>query len=186
MPNQQGFLKITHNRVGRDPQEFIETITGRIRFELQDALKDAADDTADIMQEIIRTSGYKLDKLAAAIKATVVTDEGGMIINIGEVAGFPKGEDGKEYWNAFNDGWLPPPNWGYFTSGSGMSGDKTPPIAGASGQSWVHTGPGHGVYYMRPTKLIQPLRYSEIGYEALKAHMKTEIDRFLREANKGG
>ena len=175
MPNQQGFLKITHNRVGRDPQEFIETITGRIHSEFQDALKDAAEDTAEIMQEILRTSGYKLDKLASAIKATVVTDEGGMIINIGEVAGFPKDEQGRDYWNAFNSGWLPPPNWGYFADGK-------PPVSGKSGETWTHTGKQPGSYYMRPGRIIQPLRFSEIGYEALTRHISQEIDKFLRNA----
>jgi hypothetical protein len=175
-----GISQVIITKKGRDPIQWIKEVSEKIHFELQNQIKLSADATAEIMKRILMGSGYKLDKLADAINAEVLDYTDGISVGIGRISDLPKGQDGKDYWNAFNDGWLPPPNFGFFTSGSGMSGDKTRPMAGASGQKWIHTGKTQGSFYMLPHKPIEPLKYVDIGYEDLKAHLNKEIDKFLK------
>lgn len=84
-------------------------------------------------------------------------------------------------------GYVPPANIGYFTSGSGMSGDKTPPEAGSSGQNWVHTGKEKGSFYMKPKKAIEGIDYIEkaIRYcDKLLNSVITEIGKEFIESIK--
>ena len=186
MSNGLYSIKITKNQGSKDPVTWFTTLTGQIQAELQAEIQLSAEATAEIMRSILMSSGYKLDKLADTIKAETMPGTGfgknsmGMII--GKIADLPKDENRKDYWNAFNDGWLPPENWGYFTSGSGLSGDKTPPIAGASGQKWIHTGKEnkHGYYYMVPHKPIEPLKFVDLGFEALKSHIEKKISQLFK------
>lgn len=177
-------ITITKKTKG-NPVEWITEVTGSIHFKLQNEIKLSAQATAEIMRRILLQSGYKLDKLANAIQATEIEGTGfsknSIGMEIGRLVDLPKDEKGRDYWSAFNDGWLPPKNWGYFTSGSGLSGDKAPPNAGSSGQNWIHTGKERGSYYMRPQKPIQPLRFVDIGADALKNHIEKKIAQFIKE-----
>jgi hypothetical protein len=166
---------------GKNPLQFIKEVTGRSYPELQNEIVLSAEATAEIMKRILLDSGYRLDKLADAINAEVLSSTAGVRVGIGRIDGLPKGIDGRDYWNAFNDGWLPPPNWGYFTSGSGLSGDRVLPMAGTSGQRWIHTGKERGSYYMQPIKPIEPLKFVDIGYDELKKHINKQIDKFIKE-----
>lgn len=164
-------FSITIKKSGKNPLQWYREVKASIYPELQNQLKISADTTAEIMQGIIKNSGYKLDKLANSINAMVLNSTGGVDIGIGRIDTFPKGNDGKDYWNAFNEGWLPPPNWGYW-------GEGEPPQAGKTGQKWTHTGKMKGSFYMQPTKPIQPLMFVDKGYDALIKHIEKEIDKF--------
>lgn len=176
----KGTTQVIITKKGKDPIQWIKEVSDKLHFELQNQIKLSADATATIMKGILTGSGYKLEKLAEAINVEVLDSTAGITIGIGRISALPKGKDGKDYWNAFNDGWLPPPNFGFFTSGSGMSGDKTKPMSGGSGQKWIHTGKIGGSFYMFPRIPIAPLKYVDIGYEDLKAHLDKEVNKFLK------
>ena len=170
-------ITITQKVVGKDPATFIREVTSRIHNELQNEIKLSADATAEIMRRILLNSGYKLEKLANAIQSKVLNDVNGIVIGIGKISDLPKDARGRDYWNAFNDGWLPPPNWGYWV-GSVSSPLQGTPIANLTGERWVHTG-DKSDFYMTPKKLIRPLKFVSIGYEDLKDHINKEIDKCL-------
>lgn len=158
---------------GKNPAQFMKEVSASIYPEMQNQLLISAQATAEIMQGILKTSGYKLDKLANAINAIPLNTTGGVTIGIGDIDNFPKGNDGRHYYNAFNEGWLPPPNWGYW-------GDGEPPQTGKLGQKWTHTGKMSGSFYMQPTKPILPLGYVDKGWDALTKHIEKEILKFTK------
>jgi hypothetical protein len=161
MPDR--FVTVTITKKGREPVQWIKEVTDKIHFELQNEIKLSADATADIMKRILMSSGYKLTTLAGAINAEVLNDVGGIIVGIGRISDLPKDEQGRDYWNAFNDGWLPPANLGYW------DGDK-----------WIHTG-NKSDTLMVPRNPIRPLQFVEIGYGDLKSHIDKQISKFLKD-----
>lgn len=181
-------ISITSKKKDELPR-IIGNIQSNIHAEVQNQIWLSAQAIAEIMKRILMQSGYKLEALTKAINAEIIRDlsgnprtVNGIEVGIGNIDLFPKDNQGRQYWNAFNDGWLPPGNWGYFTSGSGFSGDKIPPIRGMSGQKWVHTGKGIGPYHINPNKPIQPLKFVQIGKEELRKHLEKEIMKFLKQA----
>jgi hypothetical protein len=169
----KGIFTVQITKKGKDPVQWIREVTDKIHFELQNEIKLSADATAEIMKRILMGSGYKLDNLANTINAEILTSTGGISVGIGKISDLPKGEDGRDYWNAFNDGWLPPENWGYF----GEVGNS--PEKGASGEKWYHTG-NRKDWYLIPKKPIEPLKFVDIGFEDLKKHLNKQIDKFLK------
>jgi len=159
----KGIFTVQITKKGKDPVQWIREVTDKIHFELQNEIKLSADATAEIMKRILMSSGYKLEKLANAINSDVITDRAGISVGIGKISELPKGEDGKAYWNAFNDGWLPPPDWGHW-----------------DGEKWHHHGTDSPSYPMTPRNPIQPLKFVDIGYEDLRKHLNKQIDKFLR------
>ena len=172
MPKGTFTVKIT--KTGKDPIHFIREVNARIYPELQAEIYASAEIVAQIMQQILLSSGYKLDKLANAIKADFPITTGGLIGGIGKIADLPVGsESGASYWEAFNSGFaVTTANIGYF--GNNLSA----PEAGGSGEKWHHTGKGSGFFFMQPNKIIPPLSYIDIGDEALRAHILKSILKF--------
>jgi hypothetical protein len=166
-------FSVTIQKRGKNPLQWYREVKANIYPELQNQLKLSADATAEIMQGILKNSGYKIDKLASAINVMVLNSTGGVDIGIGEIDRFPKGNDGRHYWNAFNEGWLPPENWGYW-------GDGEAPSATKRGQKWTHTGKSPGSFYMKPTKPIMPLMFVDKGYDTLVKHIEKEIEKFQK------
>jgi len=160
-------ITITKKTKG-NPVEWITEVTGSIHFKLQNEIKLSAQATAEIMRRILLQSGYKLDKLANAIQATEIEGTGfsknSIGMEIGRLVDLPKDEKGRDYWNAFNDGWLPPPDWGYW-----------------EGEKWYHHGTDSPSYPMIPRNPIQPLRFVDIGAAALKNHIEKKIAQFIKE-----
>jgi hypothetical protein len=161
-------VRVSQKTVGMNLPEFIKRLTGESP-ELRDAVHRAGEASVDVMKEIMLNSGYKLDQMAKAIHSVETFDRGYRTagISISIEADFPKDEKGREYWTAFNDGWLPPANWGFW------DGDK-----------WIHTGKEEGAsqgsIYMTPKNPIRPLQFVEHGVDTLEQHLNREIDKYLR------
>ncbi len=166
---------------GKNPLNWFTEAEEKVQISLQAKLVELGETAANTMKTIIMSSGYNLSKLADAIDSDFENLGAGVEVRIGNISKFPKGQDGKDYWNAFNSGWLPPPNYGFFTSGSGMSADKTPPISGDKGLKWTHTGKGHGVYYMNPTKPIEPLKFVDIAHNELTVNIEQAVKKIMKE-----
>ncbi len=173
-------LKITKR--GRDPRQWFREVSSRIYPELQSQIVLSAEATAAIMQKILETSGYKLQKLSNAIGVDVLSSTGGVHVGIGNISNFPIGQkSGASYWEAFNDGFaVTQANIGYFGDAFGK------PQSGVSGDTWHHTGKGSGFFLMQPNKVIEPLRYIDIGYDELVKHINKEIDKFNNSIDQAG
>jgi len=167
-------LTITQKKIGKDPAIWMREVIETIYPETQNQIKLSAEATAEIMRGIILGAYPKATALTNAIQADVIADTAAYLeIGIGKIVDLPKDEQGRDYYNAFNDGWLPPANFGYWDAGK-------PPIAGTSGGKWTHTGKAKGSFYMLPHKPIEPLKYIDLGYEALKVHIEKEINKFMK------
>jgi len=168
-------FSVTITKSGKNPAQWYREVKASIYPELQNQIKISADATAEIMQEIIKGAGYKLDKLANAINVMVLNSTGGVDIGIGLVDGFPKSFKGEHYWYYFDQGCeITQPNIGYF-------GDNfRAPEADGSGEKWHHTGKGSGFFLMTPHKVISPLNFVDKGYDALTKHIEKEIDKFSK------
>jgi hypothetical protein len=172
---------------GKHPLQWFEEVK-ELTVKQEEDLVGLANLCANRMSGILQASGYHLEKLANAIKVESIDSMKGLEIGIGKISDFPVGqESGASYWEAFNDGFkVTQENIGYFTSGSGMSGDKTPPESGMSGQKWVHTGKTQGSFYMKPNKVISPLNYIGIAAEELRANIIKQMDKLNSELEKAG
>jgi hypothetical protein len=138
---------------------FIENST-RNYYEGQSAMADLGEKIRDNMRENIQSSKKRPDKgshnLENAIESRVVDSTHGIVVGIGEITRLEKDAP---YFEVLDiGGYIPPANLGYFTSGSGMSGDRAKPTSGASGQTWTHTGNG-GDYLMTPRRAITGIDY---------------------------
>lgn len=172
-----GNFYVTVTKTGKDPEQWIKEVSDKIHFELQNEIKLSAEATAEIMKRILLASGYNLNKLADAINAEVINSIGGIEVGIGKISDLPVGqESGASYWEAFNDGFkVTQANIGYF-------GDNfRAPESGGSGEKWHHTGKGSGFFLMKPYKVIEPLKYIDIGYDELKKHIEKQINKFMAE-----
>ena len=166
-------VKIT--KKGRDPRQWIKDVIGNIYPEMQNELVLSAEATAEIMKRILEGSGYRLKTLSGAIGAEVLNSTGGVHIGIGNIDNFPVGSNGRTYWEAFNDGFqVTQANVGYFDGG----GSAISPQPGISGQKWVHTGKGSGFFFMKPNKVIEPLRYVDIANDELVKHIQKQLIKF--------
>lgn len=175
MPKGTFVVRIT--KKGKDPAQFIREVTTRIYPELQNQIVISAEATAEIMKRILLDSGYRLDKLANAIRTSFSSTTGGLIGGIGKIDELPVGqESGASYWEAFNTGFqVTQENIGYF-------GDNfRAPEPGGSGEKWHHTGRDSGFFFMKPNKVIEPLSYIDLGYEALTKHIEKSILKFNKE-----
>ena len=181
----KGIWTVTITKKGKDPAQWLKEVTEQIYPELQNQIKLSAEATAEIMRKILLDSGYRLDKLANAIQVDLIkTHPAGLEIGIGKISDLPVGQStGASYWEAFNAGFkVTQENIGYF-------GDNfRAPEVGGSGEKWHHTGKGSGFFFMKPNKVIEPLRYIDIGYEELTKHIEKEIAKFMKSlesASKG-
>ena len=177
-------IKITKR--GKDPRQWIKEVQTRIYPELQNEIVLSAEATAEIMKKILEGSGYRLQALAGAIGVDVLSSTGGVHVGIGNISIFPIGKmSGASYWEAFDSGFkVTQANIGYF----GGEGSAIPPQSGIHGQKWIHTGKGSGFFFMKPNKIIEPLRYIDIGYQELVKHIEKEILKFnksLEQASQG-
>ena len=173
-------LRIT--KKGKNPTQWFKEVTTSIYPELQNQIVLSAEATAVIMKKILEGSGYRLQKLAGAIGVDVLSSTGGVHVGIGNISTFPVGkESGVSYYEAFNDGFkVTQANVGYF-------GDNfRAPESGGSGEKWHHTGKGSGFFYMKPNKVIEPLRYIEIGEQELRNHIEKEIIKFSKNLEQAG
>jgi hypothetical protein len=133
------------------------------------------------MKIILQNSGYKLDKLANAINSEVLRSTGGVSIGIGRIDGMPVGISGNYYYEAFNDGFkVTQANVGYFGDNFGA------PEATGSGEKWHHTGKGSGFFFMKPNKVIEPLKFIDLGYDSLKRNIDQQIDEFMKTIEQAG
>jgi hypothetical protein len=106
--------------------------------EAQEEVRILGHHTADYMKNIIKESGYNLDKLANSILAETLSTTGGVEVGIGRIASFPKGKNGQTYWEAFNDGFKPGAMNTLICPGSFEDGR---PDASKSGGKWTeHAG----------------------------------------------
>jgi len=173
-------VRISHR--GKNPVQWFSEVQKIIYPELQAQILLSAEATAEIMKKILEGSGYKLQKLAGAIGVDVLSSTAGIHIGIGNISTFPVGQQsGASYWEAFNDGFaVTQANIGYF-------GDAfRAPEAGGSGEKWHHTGKGSGFFFMQPNKVIEPLRYVDIGFDELKKHIEKEITKFNKSLENAG
>ncbi|HUW89203.1 MAG TPA: hypothetical protein VMV43_01650 [Candidatus Nanopelagicaceae bacterium] len=177
MTKQIWTVKIT--KTGRPPVDFIRKVTVDLQRELQNEIFLSAEDTAQIMQSILMSSGYKLDKLANAIKAEFSNTEHGLIGGIGKIADLPKSDKGEDYWEAFNAGFKPGASGTYVPLGS-FGGEA--PDSNKSGGHW-DVGAGNWTFLdtNQTKKPIPPLSYVDIGYETLARHISKAIDKFNKE-----
>ena len=65
---------------------------------------------------------------------------------------------------------VPPINRGYFSSGSGLSGDKTSPMSGIGSQRWTHEEGGR--YLIKPMKALTPMNYIEKSIFLLNSRLE--------------
>jgi hypothetical protein len=174
MPGKLFNVVIT--RTGKDPTQWIQEVSDKIHFELQNQIVLQAEITAEMMKVILQGSGYNLDKLSNAINVEILSSTGGVHVGIGRIDGMPLGSEGKPYYEAFNDGFkVTQVNIGYF-------GDSfRAPESGGYGEKWHHTGKGSGFFLMQPNKVIEPLRFIDLGYDSLKRNINEQIDKFLKE-----
>jgi len=173
-------VKIT--KTGKDPRQWFSEVTSRIYPELQNSIAISGEITAEMMKIILEESGYNLKALGNAIRSEVLSSTGGVHIGIGRINNFPVGkESGASYWEAFNDGFkVTQANVGYF-------GDNfRAPESGGSGEKWHHTGKGSGFFFMKPNKVIPPLRFVDLGYDSIKRNIQEQIDKFIKEIEKAG
>jgi len=179
-------IKVTST--GRDPFQFISRVSGKIHFDFQAKLVQAAEATARRMGQILNSSGYNLKNLADTIHSEILDSTSGIVIGIGNISKFPKTKDGSNtYWEAFNSGFKPGASGtlvplGGFTSGSGLTGDVTKPIKGESGLRW-QTGMGRYTFVDSNSnkKPIEPLRFVDISAQELKAHIIKQLNRLNKE-----
>lgn len=98
-----------------------------------------------------------------------------LIIGIGRISTL-KAE--APYWEVLDvGGYIPPANIGYFTSGSGLSGDKTFPESGITGQNWIHTGKGQGSFFMKPKSPIEGIDYIGKATRTIDQELKATIEK---------
>ncbi len=180
-------VKITKR--GKDPRQWFKEVSTRIYPELQNQIVLSAEATAEIMKKILLTSGYRLDKLANAIGVDVLSSTGGVHVGIGNIATFPLGNNGRTYWEAFNDGFKPGAMNTFICPGSF---DDGAPDASKSGGKWTQHGSQMGIgnytFFDNNTnkKPIEPLRFVDISYSELVSHINKEIDKFSRNLEQAG
>jgi hypothetical protein len=167
----RAFYVTVKSKGGKNPVDWFKQIDDRVHFEFQAKLVELGEQTAQRMKDILLSSNYNLTKLADSINSEFTNITAGVEVRIGNIAGFPKGEDGRDYWNAFNDGWLPPANSGFFGDGEAPSPEK-------SGQKWTHTGKD---FYMQPKKPIEPLKYVDIAAQEMTAHIQNAVKEIMAD-----
>ncbi|MFA7247953.1 MAG: hypothetical protein WC169_12395, partial [Dehalococcoidia bacterium] len=95
-------VKIT--RKGKDPQQFLREVNGKIHFDLQARLVEIGEKAAITMQDILKSSGYNLNELASNIDSEFNNIGAGVYVGIGNISKFPVGKNERTYYEAFNDG----------------------------------------------------------------------------------
>ena len=160
------YVQVT--KIGKDPIPWFYEVQQKVNTELPHRIMLSAEIVAEMMKSILEGSGYNLQKLSNSIYAEK-TSTG---IGIGRISNLPVGqESGASYWEAFNDGFkVTQANVGYFGDSFGA------PISGGYGEKWHHTGKGSGMFLMQPNKVIEPLRYIDLGFDAIKRHIAEQID----------
>jgi hypothetical protein len=159
---------------GKNPLNWFKEAEEKVQISLQAKLVELGETAANTMKTIIMSSGYNLSKLANAIDSKFENLGAGVEVRIGNISTFPKGQDGKDYWNAFNSGWLPPPNYGGF-------GDLFfPPEKGKSGEKWHHSG-NKSDWYLRPTKPIEPLAFVDTAHNELIVNIEQAVKKIMKE-----
>jgi hypothetical protein len=167
---------------GKDPRQWIREVQTRIYPELQNEIVLSAEATAVIMRKILEGSGYRLQALAGAIGVDVLSSTGGVHVGIGNIDTFPKGKNGQTYWEAFNDGFKPGAANAFLPLGAFPDGA---PDSSKSGGKWL-VGAGNYTFFDKNTnkKPIPPLRFVDIAYSDLVAHIEKTIDKFTKELEK--
>jgi hypothetical protein len=174
-------FEIRITKKGKDPRQWFSEVTTRIYPEVQNQIVLSAEITASMMKTILESSGYTLKALRNAINVDILSSTAGVHVGIGRIEGMPLGSNGKPYYEAFNDGFkVTQANIGYF-------GDNfRAPEKGGYGEKWHHTGKGSGFFYMKPNKVIEPLRFVDMGYDSLKRHIEKQIDKFMKTIEQAG
>lgn len=176
------FMQIKVTTRGKRPEVWLRQIHAQIHPEMQAELVELGELTAQRMKEIIESSIKRIGatgRLENSIKSDLLSSTAGVSIGIGKISEMPP------YWEVLNDGgYVPPANRGFFSSGLGLSGQGTPPISGASGDQWIHTG-AKGDYCLNPKKPIDPVGYINISGAELHMHIQRAITKFTREIKKG-
>jgi len=169
-------LKITKR--GKDPSQWLKEVTTRIYPELQNQIVLSAEATAEIMRRILDNSGYNLKKLSGAIGVDLLSSTGGVHVGIGNISRFPTGKNGKTYWEAFNDGFKPGASNKFVPLGAFPDGA---PDSSKSGGKWI-VGAGKYTFFddNDNKKVVEPLRFVDIGYSELRKHINKQILKFKR------
>jgi len=172
-------IKIT--KTGKDPLEWIKEIQQGIETDLKERIKLCAELSAEKMREIIGNSGYKLTELANSIQVEVVREDGKqLVIGIGKIENLPKGKDGKtELWELFDAGFKAGASGTYVPLGS-FGGEA--PNPSKSGGKWV-VGSGKWSFFdnNQNKKVVEPLRFVQIGFDELKKEIEIAIQTFLKK-----
>lgn len=171
-------IKVTST--GRDPFQFISRVSGKIHFDFQAKLVQAAEATARRMGQILNSSGYNLKNLADTIHSEILDSTSGIVIGIGNISKFPKTKDGSNtYWEAFNSGFKPGASGTLVPLGSFSDGK---PDATKSGGKWT-VGAGNYTFIDNNNnkKPIEPLRFVDISAQELKAHIIKQLNRLNKE-----
>jgi hypothetical protein len=171
------FIGIKIISKGINPSQWFAEVQQKINTELPQKIMLSAELTAEIMKTILKNSGYNLQKLSDTINVEKTT----IGIGIGRINELPVGtESGASYWEAFNSGFkVTQMNIGYFGN------NFRAPEPGGSGEKWRHTGKDSGFFLMKPNKVIEPLRYIDIGFEALKKNIAEQINKISKSGRYG-
>jgi hypothetical protein len=159
------------------------TAVGNINLlKAEDTMFELADDIVSLMCNIIHTSRKRPDKGTHLLENSIdwegLIDDPEKQVMIG-IANIDKMTKEAPYWEVLDQGgYVPVPNIGYFTSGSGLSGDRTTPNAGSSGQTWVHTGKERRSYLMKPSKAIEGIDYIGYSLRQLDVKFKSMVEQF--------
>ena len=165
------------------PDIWIRQVHAQFHPEMQARLVELGELTAQRMRDIIQDSIKRLGssgRLENSIKSEILSSTAGVTIGIGRISELPI------YWEVINDGgYVPPANRGFFASGLGTSGMGSPPMSGAGGEQWIHTG-SRGDYLLNPKKPIDPVGYVNISGAELHMHIQREINNFMKKIGKTG
>jgi hypothetical protein len=171
-------VKIT--RKGKDPQQFLREVNGKIHMDFQALLVKLGDECAAMMGNIIRSSVKRegsIGTLENSIKSKFENITAGVHVGIGKIDELPI------YWSVINSGgYVPPQNIGYF-------GDGNPPRFMRSGEQWTHIGQkgtefGYENFFrMNPIKPIEPVNYVDIAADELERAVDAAIKELENEVD---
>lgn len=171
MPKQ--VLKISVTSKGKNPTQWFREITDSLHFEVQESVLNLSELCASRMQQIIKSSGYKLGDLANTINVEILNTVAGIEVGVGNISKLPF------YWQMFNDGFKPGASNKFVPLGAFPDGK---PDSSKSGGRW-QVGAGNWTFFdnSQIKKPVRPLLYVDLASDEFRANIGLQIDRILRK-----